>query len=249
MPDRCYADYAWGISNMKRQHRSFLGVGILLLLCAFVVFIVWRTKYPNTVSSRVSQFGAVVKDRLIADFTRTGISYPPKALTIIAIKDKKELQVYASNKDQNFKLIRTYPILAASGNLGPKLKEGDRQVPEGIYKPESLNPNSLYHLAIRVNYPNSYDKQIANEQGRDNLGSDIMIHGSNQSIGCLAMGDQAVEDLFILAALTGIDNTNLIFTPIDFRTGDTSGIPAGLPNWTKDLYNNIADSLKKYKDR
>ena len=69
-----------------------------------------------------------------------------------------------------------YPILAASGVLGPKLREGDKQVPEGIYGAEALNPNSKFHLSIRLNYPNTFDRRMAQSDGRTQLGGDIMIH-------------------------------------------------------------------------
>ena len=82
-----------------------------------------------------------------------------------------------------------------SGRLGPKLKEGDRQVPEGLYRVESLNPNSRYHLSLRVNYPNEQDKSYGRLDGRNNLGTDIMIHGKDCSIGCLAMGDPSCDFL------------------------------------------------------
>jgi L,D-transpeptidase catalytic domain len=84
--------------------------------------------------------------------------------------------------------IHSYSVLVASGHNGPKLREGDRQVPEGFYRITSLNPNSSYHLSIKLNYPNAFDQQHADEEGRDRLGGDIFIHGKAASIGCLAMG-------------------------------------------------------------
>ncbi len=73
-----------------------------------------------------------------------------------------------------------------------------------------MNPNSAYHLALRLNYPNAYDRELARHERRTNLGGDIMIHGSNLSVGCLAMGDMAAEDLFGMAADTGINNIEVI---------------------------------------
>ena len=134
-----------------------------------------------------------------------------------------------------------------SGKLGPKLKEGDRQVPEGIYELESLNPNSLYHLALRVSYPNTDDIRRGEMDGRPNLGSDIMIHGKNCSIGCLAMGDKAAEDLFVLAAQTGMENVTIILSPVDFRVRDLPSDMPAMPAWTQDLYETIRQELKKYE--
>jgi murein L,D-transpeptidase YafK len=146
-------------------------------------------------------------------------------------------------------LIRTYPILAASGRLGPKLKEGDRQVPEGLYRIESLNPNSMFHLSLRLNYPNEFDRKQARLENRTNLGGDIMIHGSNASIGCLAMGDEAAEDLFILAAETGIDKVTVVLSPVDFRKKVFPKVTYPLPEWTGILYEQIKQELSKLTDK
>lgn len=126
--------------------------------------------------------------------------------------------------------------------MGPKLRYGDFQVPEGFYRIESLNPNSAFHLSLRVNYPNRFDRAQAQSEGRTGLGGNIMIHGSNVSIGCLAMGDEAAEDLFVLASQTGRENIRLILSPVDFRQGD---VPADekRPAWVSALYREIKTAL------
>lgn len=121
-------------------------------------------------------------------------SYPPKNLFIRAFKQEKELEIWAGSR--KLRLIKTYPILAASGVLGPKLQRGDRQVPEGWYYINRFNPKSRFHLSLGLNYPNEADK--IRSAGRD-PGDDIFIHGSNKSIGCLAMGDPAIEEIYGLA--------------------------------------------------
>ena len=102
-----------------------------------------------------------------------------------------------------------YKMTAFSGKLGPKLKEGDRQIPEGIYCVEYMNPNSSYHLSFKVSYPNDFDKAMAEKEGRTNLGGDIMIHGSNATIGCVPIGDEGIEDVFYLVAKVGFKNGRL----------------------------------------
>lgn len=119
-------------------------------------------------------------------------------LNLCISKMKKILKLYGGDSSSILKQIKVYNVLAASGKQGPKLIEGDQQVPEGIYRLESLNPNSLYHLSLRTNYPNQFDKEKAKIDARENLGSDIMIHGKDLSIGCIAVGDEAIEELFIL---------------------------------------------------
>jgi len=132
-----------------------------------------------------------------------------------------------------------------SGTQGPKLRQGDMQVPEGLYQAEFLNPNSRFHLSIKLNYPNAFDLAQANAEGRTNLGSDIMIHGTTASIGCLAMGNQVAEDLFILAALSGKERVNIVVAPTDFRRTEVRAA-TGSPPWLTELYRNIKAALSQF---
>lgn len=200
----------------------------------------------RSVEDRVREYGEIVRRRLQPDFDRAKVPYPPRMVTIIGLKQEKTLEVYAAGTDGAFAFIRSYPIRAASGKLGPKLREGDLQVPEGLYRVENLNPNSLYHLALRVNYPNEFDRSQAAREQRENLGGDIMIHGKAASIGCLAMGDTAAEDLFVLAALTGIENIKIILSPLDFRVHDGTGVLPTAPEWLDGLYLQIQSELQRY---
>lgn len=199
-----------------------------------------------TVAMRVEQYGQAVEDRLSESFAHVGVEWPPRKLVLIGLKDEKLLEVWVSRDGNAYHFLKSYPILKASGKLGPKLKEGDRQVPEGLYRIESLNPNSRFHLSLRVNYPNDFDKEMAVHEGRTNLGGDIMIHGSRVSIGCLAIGDPAAEDLFVLAAETGVDNISVILSPVDFRVRQFEGDFSQMQNWVPDLYKQIEAELMKY---
>ena len=112
-----------------------------------------------------------------------------------AFKEERELEVFVKDKDTGgYKLFRRYRIAAASGGLGPKLAEGDGQVPEGFYSvpPGAMNPNSKFHRSFNIGYPNKYDKA----HGR--TGSYIMIHGGRVSIGCLAMTDAKIEEIYTI---------------------------------------------------
>jgi hypothetical protein len=202
----------------------------------------------RTISQRVAEYGADVRARLKPDFDRLGVAYPPRRVVLAAFKAERRLEVWVADDPARFLLLKSYPILAASGVLGPKLKEGDRQVPEGLYRVESLNPNSLYHLALRLNYPNEYDRGKAIKEGRTNLGGDIMIHGKACSIGCLAMGDPAAEELFVLAAETGIANIEVIVSPVDFRTATLAERPPLAPAWYYELCGLIRRRLLALND-
>jgi murein L,D-transpeptidase YafK len=201
-----------------------------------------------TTADRVAQYGPVARARLMPRFDAIKTAYPPRQIVLVGLKKERLLEVWVSGDGKKYKLLHTYPILAASGVLGPKLREGDRQVPEGLYRVESLNPNSLYHLALRVNYPNAFDLQHAKEEGRTEPGSDIMIHGKAASIGCLAMGDPAIEDLFVLVAETGIKNVEIILSPLDFRKQALPKMEKPLPAWTEGLYRSIRQKFEPLKE-
>jgi hypothetical protein len=199
---------------------------------------------PFTVEQRMDQYGAGVAQRIAPAFAAAGVDYPPHELSFVAFKDARVLDLYARNATADaWRFVKRYPVLAASGQPGPKLREGDKQVPEGIYRAELLNPNSRFHLSIRVNYPNAYDRRMALKDGRSNLGGDIMIHGGAVSIGCLAMGDAAAEDLFVLTALATPARTRIVISPTDFRRTLPRTKPAG---WRGDLYGKLQSELQQY---
>ena len=207
--------------------------------------VVKRLRGLRSVQQRVAEHGDQVHARLGPLFAAARVPYPPQKVTLVALKQERVLEVYASDRVGYMNLVTSYPILGASGHAGPKLRLGDRQVPEGLYQVESLNPNSSFHLALRVNYPNEYDRRKAAADGRDpkTLGGDIMIHGNKGSIGCLAMGDQASEDLFVLAAETGPERVSIIISPVDFRKTDVRREGLQLPPWVDELYGAIQGEL------
>lgn len=197
----------------------------------------------HTVQSRLETFGNAVRSRLAPHFRRLAIAYPPERITLVGVKHDRRLEVWVWRSGAGWGLLCSYPILAMSGGLGPKLSEGDLQTPEGIYPVESLNPNSICHVALRVGYPNAFDREQARPEGRTNPGSDIMIHGGVSSVGCLAMGDEAAEDLFVLAADAGIENVQIILTPVDFRTSSLPDCAIFSLPWLSDLYQKITGAL------
>ena len=205
--------------------RGFLIAGVILIAAAVAWFLRPRPRAlplppkPRTVAGVLAEIGPQVDARLRPDFTAAGISYPPERVVLLAFKQERRIDLLAAGTTGPLRLVRSFPILGASGEAGPKRREGDRQVPEGFYRFELLNPNSLYHLSLRVDYPNADDRARAEAEGQDRttLGGDIMIHGGEASIGCLAVGDPAAEDLFVLAARTGLERIELLIFPWDFR--------------------------------
>jgi hypothetical protein len=196
----------------------------------------------RTVEDIQQIYGVYTTRKLNTYFTKAKVSFPPKAITLVALKQEKKLELWARD-NKEFRLIHTYHIQAASGVAGPKLRLGDKQVPEGIYRIDGLNPNSHYHLSMRLNYPNEFDLLHAEMEGRDNLGSDIFIHGRAVSIGCLAMGDETIEELFILTTQVGAENVKVVIAPHDPRAYPLTPDTAQLPLWTTELYATISREI------
>ncbi len=116
-------------------------------------------------------------------------------IMIRIFKEEGKLEVWKAKSDNRFDIIKSYDICAWSGKLGPKVKEGDRQAPEGFYNltPAHLNPNSKYYLAINTGFPNRYD------QANGRTGSNLMIHGACSSSGCYSMTDEQVLEIYAFA--------------------------------------------------
>lgn len=119
---------------------------------------------------------------------------PGAPIFIRIFKLQRKLEVWMQKND-SYRLFKTYPICSYSGYLGPKLHEGDWQSPEGFYRvtPEQMNPRSRYHLSFNIGYPNDYDILLRRD------GGDIMVHGGCSSMGCFAMGDHRMEEIYLLA--------------------------------------------------
>ena len=109
-------------------------------------------------------------------------------------KEESELEVWKQDRDGRFALLKTYPICRWSGELGPKIKEGDRQAPEGFYNitPGQMNPNSQYYLSFDLGYPNAFDRAY----GR--TGAQLMVHGDCSSRGCYSMTDEQISEIYAL---------------------------------------------------
>lgn len=145
---------------------------------------------------RAAAAAANVRPALQRDLTAAGLVFGDPVF-IRAFKDENVLELFVRNRASGkFDRFRTYPIAAASGALGPKLAEGDGQVPEGFYAvpPAAMKPDSQFHLAFNIGFPNEYDR------ARQRTGSVIMVHGNCVSIGCLAMTDEKIEEIYTLCA-------------------------------------------------
>ena len=182
--------------------RSLVGrwvqvVGLGLILGAGVFW--WQMNAIG--SERLDEVRGRVEGGLKRAMEGAGLRYGAPVFVRV-LKEEGELELWVEAKEgERWKLFRKWRIAGMSGKLGPKLKEGDLQAPEGFYEvgKKQLNPMSRFHLSFNVGYPTAYDRF----HGR--TGSLIMVHGSNVSIGCFAMTDPVIEEIYLLveAALKG----------------------------------------------
>ncbi len=193
----------------------------------------------------VADLGDEVTARLGRSFARAGVRFPPRRVHLLAFKQERLLELWADDSGSP-RFIRSYAIQAASGKAGPKLVEGDRQVPEGVYRVTWLNPNSAYHLSMKLDYPNEFDRAKAAQESRVSLGGDIFVHGRNESIGCLAMGDAAIEDLFVLTAQVGPENVRVVIAPNDLRSKSPPTDLRYSPAWLPELYQDLRRELAPF---
>ena len=146
--------------------------------------------------SRVRRARENARPRINRLFYERNIRHPAAEVFVRVFKRDREMEVWVRTADSSrFELLKTYGICALAGKPGPKRRQGDEQVPEGFYNIDLFNPQSSYHLSMRVDYPNASDR-AANRGGR--LGGDIYIHGDCVSEGCLAMTDEGIEELYWL---------------------------------------------------
>ena len=159
-------------------------------------------------------------------------------------KLEKEFEVWVKNKSEaKYTLLKTISVCASSGDLGPKRKQGDYQVPEGFYEIATFNPNSSYHLAMKINYPNQSDQ--LKKTGTD-AGGDIMIHGNCVTIGCIPLENEPVEEVYVLAteAKNKKNAINITIFPCRFTEKNNQFLPK---NYTKEK-NDFWETLKKPYD-
>jgi murein L,D-transpeptidase YafK len=175
------------MNTLRRLLRASL-IGAALGAC--VGAVIYQTKKNERVREVRTRIEPSLKQELATAQFALG-----DHVFIRIFKEERELELWIKPKSATqFKLWKTWPIAAMSGHLGPKLKEGDQQAPEGFYavNAKAMNPQSDYHLSFNIGYPNDFD------QAQARTGSLIMVHGKNMSIGCFAMTDPVIEQIYLI---------------------------------------------------
>ena len=180
----------------------------LLLLSSFLVliphaqagpFLDRQRRYPRVRDAQAAQ-GTAVR----AAFQEAGAAWPPRRLFVRAFKQEGVVELWsAAPKGRALVHVRDFPVCMRSGELGPKVRQGDGQVPEGFYTIDRFNPRSSFHLSLGLSYPNAVDR--ARTPPGASPGGDIFVHGSCVTIGCLPLRDTPMEALY-LAAIAARDN-------------------------------------------
>lgn len=217
----------------------------LLVQCTLTYSMARKVNYEAAIDDAIARYGIKIEPELMHLFNQARVSYPPKDVALLAFKREQQIQLWAKN-GAVWHYIHTYPLTAYSGRLGPKLRERDRQIPEGIYRLTAFNPFSSMHLSLMINYPNDFDRLQAMKDGRRTLGGDIYLHGKRYSVGCLAVGDDAIDQLFLLSRRVGLSHIKLIIAPNDLRRGRPATNVFAQPRWLPELYQKIEHALSHF---
>ncbi len=140
-------------------------------------------------------------------FVRARLAWPPSDIYLRAFKSQNELELWGrNNSDEEYRKVKTFRVCAVSGTLGPKRRQGDKQIPEGFYFIEEFNNNSEYHLSMLLNYPNYSDRA----QNGSNPGGNIYIHGGCLTVGCLPMSDEGISELYTVCLSARLNGQTFI---------------------------------------
>lgn len=170
---------------------SIILISIFCLSLSFPGSFKDEQKNYSRVRTAYQQKETFVKDLLAKD----SIDISILRIYIRIFKEEEKLELWGKNaSEQSYKLIKTYTICESSGELGPKRKQGDLQVPEGFYHIDRFNPYSNFYLSLGINYPNKSDRILGQ---KNKLGGDIFIHGNCVTIGCVPITDDKIKELYL----------------------------------------------------
>lgn len=220
---------------------------VLYLVCSMTLAMAPKLNWDKAVDNAIIRYGLRTEPELKRFFAKAQVAYPPKDVALLAFKKERRIELWARNDNQAWHYIHTYPLTAFSGRLGPKLKERDGQIPEGIYRLVTFNPFSSMHLSMMIDYPNNFDRLQAIKDGRRRLGNNIFLHGKSMSVGCLAIGDRPIDQLFLLARRVGLSHIKVIIAPNDLRKDKPATSNFAQPRWLPELYKQIEAALKPFE--
>jgi len=186
-----------------------------LLLCIPLIFFQGNFKKEQLQHKRVQNAYELKQQGVLENLTKHGLNTKTYRLYIRVFKHDGIVELWGKNTTSTtYTLFREYTICKSSGDLGPKRKQGDYQVPEGYYHIDRFNPNSHFYLSLGINYPNISDKILGN---KNELGNDIFIHGDCVTIGCIPLTDNEIKSFYIYC-VEAINNGQLSIPVTIFPT-------------------------------
>jgi murein L,D-transpeptidase YafK len=196
---------------------------------------------------RVAAARARVGPDVARALSAAGVPHP-RALLLRVFKEERVLEVWAAAEPGGpFAHVGDHPVCASSGGPGPKARVGDGQVPEGLYRVSSLNPWSQFHLSLRVDYPNAADRARNPGVAPGALGGDIYVHGNCVTIGCIPLGDAAIEEVYLAALETRTRGGEVQVLILPARPGGTRWtalVARGGPN--VELWRSLGDVATRF---
>lgn len=202
----------------------------------------WRSDIDAPLA-RVGEARAAKLEVVERLFAGAGVAFPPAQMLLRGFKQERVLELWAASRHGDRLVhVTTYGICAASGELGPKRRRGDMQVPEGFYTLTEYSPVTPYYLAMQVSYPNLSDRIL----GERDPGDQIMIHGRCVSIGCLAMTDERIQEIWM--ATTALRFAGGVVHVHLYPTRDMAGLlatPAGDPH--RAFWENLKEGLVAFE--
>ncbi len=184
-------------------------------------FKLWEYRYlekgkirkPNlakgNLQDRMKWLATFVPDR-IPEITQQ-LKKDKTKIALVVYKKERQMELWL--REPTYKKLKTYKMFGFSGKAGPKNKQGDFQIPEGLYRASILNPNSSYYLSVGINYPNKNDRKRGKADNITDMGGDIFIHGRDKTIGCVPIGDHWIEEIFYIVGTVGLTNTQVLIAP------------------------------------
>lgn len=189
--------------------------------------------------------------RLEKPMRQAGAVYPPSQVRVAVFKAERKAELWLPDSNGKWRYIKTWRFTASSGKQGPKVYYGDLQIPEGVYGIDNMVPSKAYHLALHMNHPNDYDRAMLLLEGRDPkwMSTGIYVHGGAISYGCVVIGDQNIEELFLLAHKAGQENTKVYVFPhdTDRKSPQFAACPR-CPVWYGDLLRHLSLAIREFSE-
>ena len=223
------------------KNLKFLSICLLFMSFNYLPPIEMNARVKNAYSEKWNSLKSIISSK--------GINESDFECYLRAFKMEGEFEVWVRDRKSTstkFTLIKTYSIWKSSGTLGPKRKEGDGQVPEGLYNISSYNPNSAYHLGMLVNYPNKSD---IIRSDKNSPGGQIMVHGDCVTIGCIPLTDEYIKEVYILCLESSKagKNVRIDIFPCHFNKENNKYL-SKFPNKTQQFWNELRPAYNKFNN-